>query len=129
MTSADERPDAGAGPARRRVPTRTRPPAERQAERHDDGAGQAETIYLRSLLTAQLRLAVAITIGFVTTGAVAAALIAVVPLFQQVIVLGVPLAWLLQAYGLYPLIAGFGVLYVVAAQRNERRFRSLESPR
>lgn len=113
-------------PARQRVTGPRSPPpgtkpAEAGAPSRDVGA-----IYLRTLVRAQLRLAVVCCVGFIVALAAAGALIATVPALQQGALFGVPLAWLLQAYGLYPLIALFAVLYVRAAARNERRYRLLE---
>lgn len=90
-----------------------------------DPAGEVPTIYLRALIRVQLRLAVACAAGFVLTLAVAAVLIAVIPVLGENSVFGVPWAWALQAYGMYPLIAAFAVLYVTATTRNEKRWRSL----
>jgi len=86
-------------------------------------------IYMSSLLRAQLRLAGAV----VTTLGV---LVAGLPVFfwlfpqtQQVKVLGMPLAWGLLGFGVYPLMLLLGWLYVRAAERNEREFTDVvESP-
>ena len=47
---------------------------------------------------------------------------------DDVDVAGVPLPWLLHAYGYYPVIVAFAVVFAVAAARNERRFRALAEP-
>ena len=115
-------------PARQRVtgprsvaPSAGAKPVEVVAHSRDVGA-----IYLRTLIRAQLRLAVVCCAGFILALTAAGTLIATVPALQQESLFGVPLAWLLQAYGLYPLIALFAVLYVRAAARNEKRYRLLE---
>lgn len=117
----------GDRPVRQRVtgPPRTVPSAgTRPAEAA--ATPDAGAIYLRTLVRAQLRLAVVCCLAFILVLTAAGILIATVPALQQGTLFGVPLSWLLQAYGLYPLIALFAVLYVRAASRNERRYRSLE---
>jgi putative solute:sodium symporter small subunit len=89
----------------------------------------ASAIYLRTLIRAQLRLAVTLAIGFAVTITLAAVVIAAVPILHEADVWGVPWSWLLQAYGMYPIVAACAVVYVRSATRNERRYRSLESRR
>lgn len=109
------------GPPRRDPAPGIRRPAEAQATSRDVGA-----IYLRSLIRAQLRLAVVCCIGFVLTLTSAAVIIATVPTLHESYVFGVPWSWALQAYGMYPLILAFAVIYARGAARNEQRYRLLE---
>jgi hypothetical protein len=44
------------------------------------------------------------------------------------VLFGVPLSWLLHAYGFYPIILIFAVVYARGAARNERRYRTLVEP-
>ena len=59
--------------------------------------------------------------------AIASVLIASIPSLQTDSFLGVPWSWLLQGYGMYPVVAAFGILYVRAAARNEQRYRALRA--
>ena len=86
---------------------------------------EADAVYARALMRSQLRLALGTVAGF---GGVVIALTltsALVPEVGQVVVWGLPLSWLLQAYAFYPIILVFAVLYVRTAARNERRYRAL----
>ena len=79
-------------------------------------------VYMSSLLRAQLRLA----------GMVIAALLLVVaglplyfwlfPWLNEITVLGMPLAWAMLGFAVYPFMVLLGWLYVRAAERNERDF-------
>lgn len=95
----------------------------------DSGPTEASTLYLRTLIRAQLRLAITLAAGFALTLAVASIFVASTPILHTTSVGGVPWAWALQAFGMYPIVAVFALLYVRAARRNERRYRSLESRR
>ncbi|WP_309620082.1 heavy metal transporter, partial [Salinibacterium sp.] len=92
----------------------------------DPGIPDASAVYLGTLIRAQLRLATTLAIGFVLTLAAASVAIAVIPVLQVATIFGVPWSWVLQAYGMYPLVALFALVYVRAAGRNEQRYRSLE---
>lgn len=79
-------------------------------------------IYMSSLLRAQMRLAglVIITVGVLVAG---------LPLFfwlfprlLDVHVFGVPLAWALLGFAVYPFLLLVGWVYIRAAERNERDF-------
>ncbi len=109
----------------RGVPDTTRTP--------DASSGPAEadpaTIYLRTLIRAQLRVGVVCGIGLALTMTVASVLIATTPALDAATVGGVPWSWLLQAYGMYPLIVIFAVVYVRSAARNEARYQSLAGGR
>ncbi|MDJ1113901.1 heavy metal transporter [Microbacterium dauci] len=84
-----------------------------------------DAVYARGLQRAQLRLALGTILGFVTVTVTLIAVMTLVPELDEIAVLGVPLSWLLHAFGFYPVIAAFAVLYVRGATRNERRYRAL----
>jgi len=109
------------GPPRRGQAPGIRRPTDAATPSRDAGA-----IYLRSLIRAQLRLAVVCFVGFALTMASAAVMIATVPTLHESYVFGVPWSWVLQAYGMYPLILAFAVIYARGAGRNEQRYHSLE---
>lgn len=92
-------------------------------------AGEFGGIYLRTLFRAQLRLAVTMAVlgglGVLTiTGA--AVVIAAVPALNDITVFGVPVSWVVQAYGMYPMFILLAGIYMRAASRNEKRYRLLE---
>lgn len=95
----------------------------------DAGPTETSALYLRTLIRAQLRLGITLAAGFALTLAVASVLVASTPVLHTRTIGGVPWAWALQAFGMYPIVAVFALLYVRAARRNERRYRSLESQR
>ncbi|EYT57899.1 MULTISPECIES: hypothetical protein [Microbacterium] len=86
---------------------------------------EADAVYARALMRSQLRLALGTVAGFVVVVIALTLTIALVPEIGQVLVWGLPLSWLLQAYAFYPIIVVFAVLYVRTAARNERRYRAL----
>ena len=92
-------------------------------------AGEVGGIYLRALFRAQLRLAVTMAVlgalGVLTiTGA--AVVIAAVPVLNDITAFSVPVSWVVQAYGMYPMFILLAGIYVRAASRNEKRYRLLE---
>ena len=95
----------------------------------DPGITDASAVYLGTLIRAQLRLAITLATGFVVTLAAASIAIATIPVLQSETVFGVPWSWALQAYGMYPLVVLFALVYVRAARKNEQRYRSLEPRR
>ncbi len=86
---------------------------------------EADAVYARALMRSQLRLALGTVAGFVVVVIALTLTIALIPEIGQVLVWGLPLSWLLQAYAFYPIIVVFAVLYVRTAARNERRYRAL----
>ncbi|MFK4731023.1 hypothetical protein ROT00_15155 [Agromyces mediolanus] len=82
-------------------------------------------VYVRSLIRSQLRLGLVFAGGFCVATALFVAAIVLVPGLDAQHVAGVPVSWLLLAFGLYPLVITVGVLYARAAARNEARFRQL----
>lgn len=102
-------------------PHQTAPRPQSRARAADD----LESIYLRTLIRAQLRLALACGTGFVAVVAAFSFAIASIDVLTTTLLFGVPWSWILQAYGMYPLVAIFGLLFVRSASRNEKRYRSL----
>ncbi|MEU4013644.1 heavy metal transporter [Microbacterium sp. NPDC028030] len=86
---------------------------------------EADAVYARALMRSQLRLALGTVAGFVVVVIALTLAIALIPEIGEVLVWGLPLSWLFQAYAFYPIILVFGVLYVRTATRNERRYRAL----
>lgn len=125
MTGADGR---GHGrPARERVTSvdlaaERAEPVARTGSTRVSGAG---AVFTRGLMRAQWRLAVGFVLAFVAAIAGITVVISRVPALDDVVVWGVPLPWLIQAYGYYPVIVLFAVAYTVAALRAEQRFRAL----
>jgi len=79
-------------------------------------------VYLRSLLRAQLRLAlVVVALLAVLVGGLPLAFWLLPEVMDQE-VLGMPLAWGLLGFLVYPVLAAIGWWYVRAAERNERAF-------
>lgn len=86
---------------------------------------EAGAVFDRSLVRSQLRLAAGCLVGFLLVAGAFTAAILVVSGVDDPVVFGVPLSWLLQAYGYYPLILFFAIVYARGASRNERRYREL----
>lgn len=86
---------------------------------------EADAVYARALMRSQLRLALGTVAGFVVVVVALALGIALIPEIDAVVLGGLPLSWLLQAFAFYPVILVFAVLYVRTAVRNERRYRAL----
>jgi len=104
-------PRAGTG-RRRQPPT---------AAHEIDAQSEVGEIYLRSLLRAQLRLAM-LVLGalLVLVGGLPLAFLARDWIGTEV--LGMPLAWGVLGFGVYPVFVLLGWWYVRAAERNERAF-------
>ncbi len=102
----------------------SRAPWQRRVDPGDESA-----LYVHTLIRAQLRLGVVVASCFTVTLAFASVCLAVVPLFSDLTVLDVPVSWVLQAYGMYPLVVIFALIYERGARRNEHRYRSLEQNR
>lgn len=99
------------------TPTATTAPARRVLA--------AEPTYARSLMRAQLRLALGCLIGFLFTAGALTIILFAVPSLNSVIVLHMPLPWLLHAFGYYPIILAFALVYARGARRNEARYLAL----
>lgn len=86
---------------------------------------EADAVYARALMRSQLRLALGTVAGFVVVVVVVALALALIPGIQSIVLWGVPLSWLLQAFAFYPIILVFALLYARTAARNEQRYRAL----
>ncbi|MET0296942.1 MAG: heavy metal transporter [Microbacterium sp.] len=86
---------------------------------------EAGAVFDRSLVRSQLRLAFGCLLGFLLVAGAFTAAIFVVAGLDDPVVFGVPLSWLMQAYGYYPLILFFAIVFARGASRNERRYRDL----
>jgi uncharacterized membrane protein len=87
-------------------------------------AGDAESVIVDGLIRSQLRLALICAIGF-AAALVAIALVASVPALDDLLVAGVPISWLVLAFGAYPPLVVIAAIAVLAARRNEAQYRVL----
>ncbi|MET3976545.1 heavy metal transporter [Cellulosimicrobium sp. 4261] len=132
MTGTDPRRDARVRVRSTDVPAGPSP-GEGTAPRGGAASGTARagepddaaTAYTRGLVRAQLRLGLACVASFLAVVTLLTVTMSGVPALDDVVVLGVPLPWLVHAYGFYPVIVAFAVVFAVAAARNERRYRAL----
>ncbi|MET1018141.1 MAG: hypothetical protein ABWX76_15060 [Leifsonia flava] len=85
---------------------------------------EADRLFVRSLIRSQLRLAVVCALGFVVSLA-AIIVVSALPLLADATWAGVPLPWLVLAFGAYPVVLVIAVLYRRASRRNEGGYRSL----
>lgn len=90
----------------------------------DEGTGVGE-VYMRSLLRAQLRLALQLTAALLLTVGLLPVLFLLVPWLRHGQVIGLPVAWLLLGAGCYPVLLAIAWRYVRVAERNERAFGDL----
>lgn len=89
------------------------------------GPGDPSTVYVRSLIRSQLRVAVVAAGSFAIVLAAITAALAFVPPVREFTVEGIPIAWIVLGVGVYPLVLLVAVTVVRAAERNEDRYRSL----
>ena len=99
---------------------RRRPPP--SAAHEIDAQSQVGEVYLRSLLRAQLRLAVAVVVLLAVLVGGLPLVFWLLPEVSQARFLGMPLAWGLLGFLVYPTLLAIGWWYVRAAERNERAF-------
>jgi hypothetical protein len=87
-----------------------------------DAQSQVGEVYLRSLLRAQLRLGVGVVVllGVLVGGLPLAFWL--LPALSERRFLGMPIAWGLLGFVVYPTMVAIGWWYVRAAERNERAF-------
>ena len=102
-------------------------PAGRAASRLGDVHEQTALgdVYLRSLLRAQLGLALAVLGALTSTLGVLPLAFHLWPSLASVTVGGLPLAWLLLGVLVYPFLLLLGWRYVRSVERNERDFADL----
>jgi putative solute:sodium symporter small subunit len=86
---------------------------------------EAGTVFTRGLMRAQWRLAMACLLSFLVVVAIVTFVISGIPELHELSIGGVPVPWLIQAYGFYPIIIVYAVVFAVAAMRAERRFEAL----
>jgi hypothetical protein len=100
--------------ARRRTPP--------SAAREIDEQSQVGEVYLRSLLRAQLRLAVVVVVLLAVVVGGLPLVFWLLPGVGERAFLGMPLAWGVLGFLVYPTLLAIGWWYVRAAERNERAF-------
>ena len=86
---------------------------------------EAEALFTRTLMRAHGRLALLCLLTFAVVLVLVTVVMSGLPQLQAITVGGVPLSWLIHAYGFYPLMIGWAVVYAVASRRLERRFSQL----
>ena len=112
-------------PARVRVTsprTGRGPRARRTAAAEIDAQSRLGEVYMRSLMRAQLRLALGV-LGVLSVGVGGLPLVFLMaPRAGSQDVLGMPVTWVLLGFGVYPVLVLLGWVYVRAAERNEAAF-------
>lgn len=119
--------DSGPPPGRVRVtgPPRRQPPARRTSD--IDAETRLGSVYMRSLLREQLRLALRVLAVLALTLGLLPLVFHLAPGLSDVRVLGLPLGWLLLGVVVYPALVLLGWVYVRRAERNEQDFAELLS--
>ena len=87
-----------------------------------DAQSELGEIYLAALLRSQLRLAVSTVLALAVTVGALPVLFWVVPGLTSHHVLGMPISWVVLAFGCYPVLVLLAWRYVRAADRHEREF-------
>jgi hypothetical protein len=87
-----------------------------------DAQSEVGEIYLRTLLRAQLRLALSIVLALGLTIGSLPLLFTVAPGLSTHNILGMPVSWGVLAFGCYPVLVLLAWRYVRLAERNERAF-------
>jgi hypothetical protein len=109
------------GPALRRPPPRpARPLVTEIAEQTEVG-----DVVLRSLLSAQLRLALLVLMLFGSVLGGLPLLFVAAPHLSRLTLGGIPVQWLVVGLGVFPLLWAIARLYVHFAERNEGEFVEL----
>lgn len=87
-----------------------------------DAQSELGVLFMRSLVRTQLRLSLSIVaaLGLIVGGL--PVLFMLFPGLSQARVAGMPLAWVVLGFAVYPLFVGLGVVYLRAAARHERAF-------
>lgn len=118
-------------PARRVTVTSPRTEAAQSARptrrRRDELADQTELgdVLIRSLIRAQLGLALRVLAVFVTLLGGLPLLFALVPSAGRFEIGGIPAPWFLLGLAAFPLLVLLGLVYARQAERNERDFAEL----
>ncbi len=92
-----------------------------------ESPADAEAVVVAGLIRSQLRLALLCAFGFIVTLAAIGA-VAVQPALDTVLVAGVPVSWLVLAFGAYPPLVAIAAIAVLAAGRTEAQFHALSRP-
>jgi putative solute:sodium symporter small subunit len=87
-----------------------------------DAQSEVGEIYVRTLLRAQLRLAVATLVTLGLTIGMLPLVFTLVPDLTTRHVLGMPVSWGVLGFGCYPVLVLLAWRYVRRAERNERAF-------
>jgi len=107
----------------------TAPPARRRRRTtitsEIDAQTQLGEVYVRSLVRAQLRLALVVCGVLGMTVGLLPVLFVVVPALGDVHLLGVTLPWVVLGVCCYPVLIALAAWYVRRAERNERAFVEL----
>lgn len=116
-------------------PERVRVTAPRAGEPLDrgviDAAGtpeRASALVVSQLIRSQLRLAILCALAFVAA-LLAVAAVSALPALARETIAGVPVGWLVLAFGAYPPLIAIAALAVRAASRTEQQYRSLTEGR
>lgn len=94
-----------------------------------DAQTELGATYVRSLLRAQLRLAMGILLLLMVLLGGLPLLFAFAPTLSAHQVFGMPIAWGLLAFGVYPVLMALGWVYVRRAERTERDFIAMVEDR
>lgn len=105
--------------------TAPRTPAGSTAPTAAPSSGDPSDLYVRSLIRSQLRVAIVSAASFAFLLAVTTAVLAFVPEVRAATVGGIPIVWIVLGAGVYPVVLLVAALFVRAAERNEKRYRSL----
>ena len=103
----------------------SRPARRTTASPTDQGRDELDTLLLRTLVRAQLALALRLAAVFGCLLGGLPLLLAVSPAVRTADVLGVPLPWLLLGVLMYPLLWAGGWVHVRQAERNEQDYVDL----
>jgi hypothetical protein len=87
-----------------------------------DAQSEVGEIYVRTLLRAQLRLALGVLVTLALTIGALPLLFTVAPHLSAHHVLGMPVSWGVLAFGCYPVLVVLAWRYLRLAERNERAF-------
>jgi putative solute:sodium symporter small subunit len=87
-----------------------------------DAQSELGEIYLRTLLRAQLRLALAVLTTLALTIGLLPLVFWLAPGLTTQHVLGMPVSWVVLGFGCYPVLVLLAWRYVRRAERNERAF-------
>jgi hypothetical protein len=104
-----------------------RPPRPDAAAREIEEQTPVGEVLVRGLIRTQLSLALRLSVLVAALFGVQPVLFAVSPGAARITVAGLPLPWLLLGVLAYPAVLGIALVYVRAAQRNERHFAELVS--